>query len=459
MPRTIIQEIPSFDCGGATNLIVIYREQDDPRTFLSVIPPTDYLAGDYLLTQLTGTPIPSDVVHAVWREGITEVQVPPPFGCYLKRLKNSHQYGGRRLFRDFTSTELAVLERLHDFPHDNVCGYYGCLREGLFVGHLCLKGYQCNLEEMMTNTVPPSRIKPPFDSRTIILDVQAGVVHLHKLGLVHNDITPRHVMLDENGHAVIIDFDTCAVPGVACYPGTPEGESVADNLVGRSAAFDRAVFKDKLGSIVRSKEGHMVNVSSPLPFNLHNKPRAFIDIMTRGSHFSSSSRSASTSTFRESQSPNQPHLNSRPPALVHMRSGLRAPPLNSAGQSRSRSASQSSMTSATSSQRDEERGEKEPSGILGVRLVRGFGPGSRFSSQRGRAKGKQIEEAGMGPANISGHIEPVNDPQDPHAECVDLPQNAPNDGYPEVSISPASDTLEFRLHEVGTLSASWEIER
>ncbi|KAH0589775.1 hypothetical protein H2248_005491 [Termitomyces sp. 'cryptogamus'] len=237
MPRTIIQEIPSFDCGGATNLIVIYREQDDPRTFLSVIPPTDYLAGDYLLTQLTGTPIPSDVVHAVWREGITEVQVPPPFGCYLKRLKNSHQYGGRRLFRDFTSTELAVLERLHDFPHDNVCGYYGCLREGLFVGHLCLKGYQCNLEEMMTNTVPPSRyvifpitrylsadlgrIKPPFDSRTIILDVQAGVVHLHKLGLVHNDITPRHVMLDENGHAVIIDFDTCAVPGVACYPGTP----------------------------------------------------------------------------------------------------------------------------------------------------------------------------------------------------------------------------------------------
>ncbi|KAG5734872.1 Serine/threonine-protein kinase Chk1 [Termitomyces sp. T112] len=240
---------------------------------------------------------------------------------------------------------------------------------------------------------------------------------------------------------------------------TTEGESVADNLVGRSAAFDRAVFKDKLGSIVRSKEGHMVNVSSPLPFNLHNKPRAFIDIMTRGSHFSSSSRSASTSTFRESQSPNQPHLNSRPPALVHMRSGLRAPPLNSAGQSRSRSASQSSMTSATSSQRDEERGEKEPSGILGVRLVRGFGPGSRFSSQRGRAKGKQIEEAGMGPANISGHIEPVNDPQDPHAECVDLPQNAPNDGYPEVSISPASDTLEFRLHEVGTLSASWEIER
>ncbi|KAG6885929.1 hypothetical protein C0995_008905, partial [Termitomyces sp. Mi166 len=74
MPRTIVQEIPSFDCGGATNLIVIYREQDDPQTFLSVIPPIDYLAGDYLLTQLTGTPIPDDLVHSVWREGITEVQ-------------------------------------------------------------------------------------------------------------------------------------------------------------------------------------------------------------------------------------------------------------------------------------------------------------------------------------------------------------------------------------------------
>ncbi|KAG6916108.1 hypothetical protein DXG01_008382 [Tephrocybe rancida] len=216
MPRTIVQEIPSFDCGGVFNLIVIYREQDDSQTFLAVIPPLEYMYGEYILPQLCGTPVSADVVHAVWREGITEVQLPPPFGYHLKRLKNCKQYGGRRLFRDFTSTELAVLERLHDRPHPNVCEYYGSLREGLFVGHLCLKGYQCNLEEMMGNCIPPWKYVHSYP-----VEKDAGVMHLHKMGLVHNDITPRHVMLDEEGHAVIIDFDTCAVPGVPCFPGTP----------------------------------------------------------------------------------------------------------------------------------------------------------------------------------------------------------------------------------------------
>ncbi|KAG6839905.1 hypothetical protein C0991_010489 [Blastosporella zonata] len=154
MPRKIIQEIPSFDCGGVVNLVVIYHEENDTQTYLAVVPPTDYLDDTYILPELHGTPVPAHITHAVWREGITEVQIPPPFGYYLKRLKNCKQYGGR-LFRDFTSTELAVLERLYDRPHPNICEYYGCLREGLFVGHLCLKGYQCNLEEMMTDRIPP----------------------------------------------------------------------------------------------------------------------------------------------------------------------------------------------------------------------------------------------------------------------------------------------------------------
>lgn len=157
----------------------------------------------------------------------------------------------------------------------------------------------------------------------------------------------------------------------------------------------------------------MVNVSSPLPFNLHNKPRALIDIMTQGSHLSSSSRSASTSTFRDGQSPIQPHLNSRP--LVHTRSELRLTPVNYAGQSRSRSASQSSISSGTSSRKGERRAEEvgEPSGILGVRLVRGLGTGYRYSAQRGRAKGKQVDEAGTEPAilNMSDHVQSVAESQ------------------------------------------------
>ncbi|KAG6860049.1 hypothetical protein C0995_016505 [Termitomyces sp. Mi166 len=117
------------------------------------------------------------------------------------------------------------------------------------------------------------------------------------------------------------------------------------------------------------------------------------------------------------------------------------------------------MSSTTSSQRGEGRGEKveEPPGILGVRLVRALGPGYRDFVQRGRAKGKQVEEPGIEPIilNLSDHVQPVAGSQDLHAESVDSGQDPPNAGFPQVSISPASDTFEIRLHEVGALSASW----
>ncbi|KAG6916107.1 hypothetical protein DXG01_008381 [Tephrocybe rancida] len=209
---------------------------------------------------------------------------------------------------------------------------------------------------------------------------------------------------------------------------------------------DLAAYKDRLGSIVRSKEGIMVNVSSPLPFNLHNKPRALLDIMAQGSYLSSSSRSASTSTFHEGQSPAQHHMpHPRPPFRV--RSGLRITPLHSTPNSRSRSVSQSSASSAASREPREEKIEVSPPGVLGVRLVRGPDTGDGYVEPRGRAQGKKAEGAEM-------EIEAAE------TSSLDDAENFvafPRDDYPhpQVSISPASDRFQFRLHEVGALSASW----
>lgn len=36
-----------------------------------------------------------------------------------------------------------------------------------------------------------------------------GIQHLHSLGLVHNDVNPANNMVDEDGTAVLIDFDSC----------------------------------------------------------------------------------------------------------------------------------------------------------------------------------------------------------------------------------------------------------
>ena len=45
---------------------------------------------------------------------------------------------------------------------------------------------------------------PPFDVDLVFSDIKAGLDFLHSLGLVHDDINPRNVMLDDDGHAIII---------------------------------------------------------------------------------------------------------------------------------------------------------------------------------------------------------------------------------------------------------------
>ncbi|OQE28684.1 hypothetical protein PENSTE_c003G06034 [Penicillium steckii] len=39
--------------------------------------------------------------------------------------------------------------------------------------------------------------------------LRAGILHLHSLGLVHNDINPSNIMFDEDGNFILIDFDSC----------------------------------------------------------------------------------------------------------------------------------------------------------------------------------------------------------------------------------------------------------
>ncbi|QRV90664.1 Serine/threonine-protein kinase [Ceratobasidium sp. AG-Ba] len=47
----------------------------------------------------------------------------------------------------------------------------------------------------------------------IMQDIRDGVEHLHSLGLVHNDINPTNIMVDENGRGVLVDYDSCRRDG------------------------------------------------------------------------------------------------------------------------------------------------------------------------------------------------------------------------------------------------------
>lgn len=40
-----------------------------------------------------------------------------------------------------------------------------------------------------------------------------GVSHLHSLGVAHNDLNPRNILLDENDRPVIFDLGSCKAFG------------------------------------------------------------------------------------------------------------------------------------------------------------------------------------------------------------------------------------------------------
>lgn len=44
-------------------------------------------------------------------------------------------------------------------------------------------------------------------------EILAAIKHLHSLGMVHNDINPANIMLDEDGTLILIDFDSCRYIG------------------------------------------------------------------------------------------------------------------------------------------------------------------------------------------------------------------------------------------------------
>ena len=71
------------------------------------------------------------------------------------------------------------------------------------------------------------------DREGCLADARAGLAHLHSLGFVHIDINPSNIMLDHQGDAVIIDFDSCTPVGASLenvgrtWPWYDEGLMIA----------------------------------------------------------------------------------------------------------------------------------------------------------------------------------------------------------------------------------------
>lgn len=168
------------------------------------------------LESLQGEIIPVKPFLGKWDLSLKELTICPP-EAYEKRprifVTDTSQLAEEYLGPvpgDNVSAEARVLQKLEKHPHRNICKYYGCIREGESIVAICLKRYNKTLFDAV------SEKDVNFDPAKVLQGVRDGVEFLHALGLVHNDINPANIMFDDEGNAVIIDFDSCL----------PEGEKI-----------------------------------------------------------------------------------------------------------------------------------------------------------------------------------------------------------------------------------------
>ncbi|EED11921.1 conserved hypothetical protein [Talaromyces stipitatus ATCC 10500] len=153
----------------------------------------------------------------------------PPFDRSLTRVPNtlSKDYYIKRptllYYKDDQAQDLStqildeanVCEILRNNPHPNIAEYLGCIEENGRIKGLCFVKYATDLiQRVQTGRT--------LDIDFYIQSIESGIRHLHRLGLIHNDINPRNIMISEDDRPIIIDFDSCKPEGEELgKPGTP----------------------------------------------------------------------------------------------------------------------------------------------------------------------------------------------------------------------------------------------
>lgn len=124
--------------------------------------------------------------------------------------------------------EVQACEIFRTRPHPNIAEYVGCEVDNGRISGICFKQYTQSLHQRLNprhlnkrEFARNSRLDAGW-CRNIIEGIKKGLDHIHALDLVHNDLNPSNVMLDERDTPIIIDFGSCR----------SNGESIED--VGRT---------------------------------------------------------------------------------------------------------------------------------------------------------------------------------------------------------------------------------
>lgn len=115
-----------------------------------------------------------------------------------------NQVAGSTLIATDFLEEIRTFHLLHNHSHQNLAEFKVCLEKNNRVVGILLKRYVYTL--LVRVEVYG---QPPLDNNACFLGIEAGVKHLHSLGLAHNYLNPMNVMADEEDRPVIVDMGSC----------------------------------------------------------------------------------------------------------------------------------------------------------------------------------------------------------------------------------------------------------
>lgn len=168
--------------------------------------------------------IKSTIIYPRFQDAFTKAEGSPEHlsTLHLKQPSLS-SYTPRypELIRETWVEEVKICEVLKENPHPNVAKYHGCaVSENGMVEGIFFSKYD---ETLMDRVNPKHRSKTNFayerrgaDQTKVdgwLKGIESGLKHLHRLGIVHNDINPSNIMF-QGDTPVIIDFDSARRQGL-----------------------------------------------------------------------------------------------------------------------------------------------------------------------------------------------------------------------------------------------------
>jgi len=181
------------------------------------------LIRDVNVDELDIHPIPMNAICPPYSQGLS---LAPEFliqDCYVKGPRYIEYKPDAPLGRrpcDRVIKEVRICEILKANHHPNIIQYQGCTVKQNRINGLVFTRYHITLADRFEVKDHPLRPEIYLEG------IESGLKHLHSLGLIHNDINPRNIMLRKDDTPVIIDFDTCQRAGEKCTSAGTRGWSL-----------------------------------------------------------------------------------------------------------------------------------------------------------------------------------------------------------------------------------------